>query len=191
MTHPFFTIGHSTHSIADFVELLREADIQLVVDVRTVPRSRTNPQFNRDVLPITLSEFGIDYEHIAQLGGLRAKSATVPPSLNAFWQNSSFHNYADYAMSKDFKAGLMRLRELGAKRTAIMCAEAVWWRCHRRIIADYLLADGDEVFHILGRNHVERAHMTPGANLSPTGVLTYPADDDVQLPGIAESNRHE
>jgi uncharacterized protein (DUF488 family) len=138
MTHPFFTIGHSTRPIAEFVELLRESEIQLVVDVRTVPRSRTNPQFNRDVLPITLAEFGIDYEHIAQLGGLRAKSATVPPSVNAFWQNYSFHNYADYAMSDEFESGLMRLRELGhAKQTAIMCAEAVWWRCHRRIIADY------------------------------------------------------
>ena len=135
----FFTIGHSTRSIAEFVELLGEAKIQFVVDVRTVPRSRTNPQFNRDMLPITLSEFAMDYEHIAQLGGLRTKSTTVPPSVNAFWQNASFHNYADYAMSDDFKSGLMRLRELGhAKRTAMMCAEAVWWRCHRRIITDYL-----------------------------------------------------
>jgi uncharacterized protein (DUF488 family) len=186
MTDPFFSIGHSTRSIAEFVGLLREAEIELVVDVRTVPRSRTNPQFNRDVLPITLSEFGIDYEHIAQLGGLRAKSATVPPSVNAFWQNPSFHHYADYAMSEDFKSGLTRVRELGhAKRCAIICAEAVWWHCHRRIIADYLLAGGDEVFHILGRNHVERARITPAANFEPTGVLTYPGDADVQLPAIA------
>jgi uncharacterized protein (DUF488 family) len=188
MTHPFFTIGHSTRSIAEFTDLLREADIQLVIDVRTMPRSRTNPQFNRDVLPTTLAEFGIDYEHIAQLGGLRAKSTTVPRSLNAFWENPSFHNYADYAMSEDFKSGLMRLRELGhANRIAIMCAEAVWWRCHRRIIADYLIAAGNEVFHILGRNHVERAQMTPAANLNPTGVLIYPADADPQLSLIAES----
>jgi uncharacterized protein (DUF488 family) len=93
-------------------------------------------------------------------------------------------------MSEDFKSGLMRLRESGrAKRSAVMCAEAVWWRCHRRIIADYLLAAGDDVFHILGRNHVERAHITPGANLSPIGVLTYPADADVQLPATAQGNR--
>jgi uncharacterized protein (DUF488 family) len=183
MTHPFFTIGHSTRPIAEFVELLRESEIQLVVDVRTVPRSRTNPQFNRDILPTSLSEFGIDYKHIAQLGGLRSRSANVPLSLNAFWQNASFHNYADYAMSDDFMSGLMRLRELGhAKLTAIMCAEAVWWRCHRRIIADYLLAAGDEVFHILGRNHVERAHLTPAANLGSTGALTYPADASNELP---------
>jgi uncharacterized protein (DUF488 family) len=100
----------------------------------------------------------------------------VPPSLNAFWENPSFHNYADYAMSEDFKSGFTRLRELGhAKRSAIMCAEAVWWRCHRRIIADYLIAAGDDVFHILGRNHVEPAHMTPTVKLDSTGVLTYPA----------------
>jgi uncharacterized protein (DUF488 family) len=179
MTHPFFTIGHSTRPIAEFVELLWASEIQRVVDVRTVPRSRTNPQFNRDILPTSLSDFGIDYEHIAQLGGLRSKSGTVPPSLNAFWQNPGFHNYADYAMSDDFKAGLMRLRELGhAKRSAIMCAEAVWWRCHRRIIADYLVSAGDEVFHILGRNQVERARMAPAASLNPTGLLIYPADAD-------------
>ena len=188
MTHPFFTIGHSTRSIAEFVALLRAADIQLVVDVRTVPRSRTNPQFNRDILPLSLSEFAIDYEHIAQLGGLRPRSTNVPPSLNSFWENPSFHNYADYAMSEDFKSGLMRLRELGhAKRSAIMCAEAVWWRCHRQIISDYLLAAEDEVFHILGRNHVERAHLTPTANLGCTGVLTYPADTSDELPLLKSS----
>jgi uncharacterized protein (DUF488 family) len=192
MAHPFFTIGHSTRSVAEFVELLRESKIRLVTDVRTVPRSRTNPQFNRDVLPATLSEFAIDYEHITELGGLRPRSLTVPPSMNAFWENASFHKYADYAMSEEFKSGLMRLRESGhAKRSAIMCAEAVWWRCHRRIIADYLIAAGDEVFHILGRNHVDQARVTPAANLSPTGVVAYPADADVQLLAIAERNRSE
>jgi len=183
MTPPFFTIGHSTRSISEFVELLREVKIQLVVDVRTVPWSRANPQFNRDVLPITLCEFAIDYEHIAQLGGLRHRSTNVPPFLNSFWENPSFHNYADYAASEEFRSGLMRLRELGhSKRSAIMCAEAVWWRCHRRIIADYLLASGDEVFHILGRNLVERARLTPAANVASTGALTYPADTSNDLP---------
>ena len=183
MTPPFFTIGHSTRSISEFVELLREVKIQLVVDVRTVPWSRANPQFNRDVLPITLCEFAIDYEHIAQLGGLRHRSTNVPPFLNSFWENPSFHNYADYAASEEFRSGLMRLRELGhSKRSAIMCAEAVWWRCHRCIIADYLLASGDEVFHILGRNLVERARLTPAANVASTGALTYPADTSNDLP---------
>jgi uncharacterized protein (DUF488 family) len=177
MAHTFFTIGHSRRPISEFVDLLLEVEIQLVVDVRTVPKSRANPQFNRDILPITLSEFAMDYEHIAELGGLRARSEEVPPSLNAFWQNPSFHNYADYAMSDDFKAGLMRLRAIGhAKRAAVMCAEAVWWRCHRRIIADYVLAAGDEVFHILGRTQIQRAHVTPAAILGPTGALIYPAE---------------
>lgn len=107
----------------------------------------------------------------------------MPSSLNAFWQNASFHNFADYAMSEEFKSGLTRLRELGhAKRSVVTCAEAVWWRCHRRIITDYLLAAGDEVFHILGRNHLERAQLTPAANLGPTGTLTYAVDTSNELP---------
>jgi uncharacterized protein (DUF488 family) len=176
MTHPFFTIGHSTRSISEFVDLLCAAEVQLIVDVRTVPRSRVNPQFNRDTLPITLSEFAIDYEHISALGGLRARRTDVASCLNGFWDASSFHNYADYAMTEEFRFGLQRLRELGqAKRSAIMCAEAVWWRCHRRIIADYLLMLGEVVFHILGRTRIEQAHMTPAAIPGPAGVLTYPA----------------
>jgi uncharacterized protein (DUF488 family) len=178
MTHPFFTIGHSTRSIADFSGLLRRADIQLIVDVRTVPRSRTNPQYNGDALPETLSGFGISYEHIAALGGLRARSKQIPPTRNAFWTNQSFHNYADHALSEDFHAGLARLRRLGhRKRCAVMCAEAVWWRCHRRIIADYLINEGETVFHILGIDRVETAKMTEAARPTPDGNLVYPADD--------------
>lgn len=175
MTNPFFTIGHSTRLLTGFVDLLREAEVALVVDVRTVPRSRTNPQYNRDALPASLSAFSIAYEHIAALGGLRSRKRDVPPDLNAFWQNQSFHNYADYAMSDDFRSGLMRLRDLGhADRCAIMCSEAVWWRCHRRIIADYLMLAGEAVFHILGPGHIDRAHMTSGARSGPAGTLTYP-----------------
>lgn len=175
MTHPFFTIGHSTRPLTGFVDLLKEAEVALVVDVRTVPRSRTNPQYNRDTLPASLSMVSIGYEHIAALGGLRGKKRDVPPDLNAFWQNRSFHNYADYAMSDDFRSGLMRLRDLGhADRCAIMCSEAVWWRCHRRIIADYLMSAGEVVFHILGPGHIDRAHMTAEARSGPAGTLTYP-----------------
>jgi len=178
--YPFFTIGHSTRSIPEFVELLREVQIELVVDVRTVPRSRTNPQFNQNTLPTTLSEFGIHYEHVAQLGGLRPKSSAVPPSLNDFWRNASFHNYADYATSNEFKSGLKRLRELGhVRRSAVMCAEAIWWRCHRRIIADYLLIAGEEVFHILGPNRTDRAQLTSAAKLDLPEALIYPADASV------------
>jgi len=99
MPLPFHTIGHSTRSIDEFVALLREADVRLVVDVRTVPRSRANPQYNKDTLPDTLSQFQIGYEHIAELGGLRGRKSDVPVELNGFWQNASFHNYADYALS--------------------------------------------------------------------------------------------
>jgi uncharacterized protein (DUF488 family) len=177
MARPFFTIGHSTRSIDEFEGLLSKAEVRLVVDVRTIPRSRTNPQYNSEALAEALSEFGIDYEHIVALGGLRGRKRDAPADVNAFWQNQRFHNYADYAMSEEFHSGLTRLRELGhATQCAIMCAEAVWWRCHRRIIADYLIAAGEAVFHILGRNHIEQAHMTGAAKIEPTGTLTYSVD---------------
>ena len=181
MRNPFFTIGHSTRPITTFIELLKEADVGFVLDVRTVPRSRTNPQYNTDVLPRSLIGSQIGYEHIAALGGLRGRAFDVPSQMNAFWENQSFHNYADYAMGEDFRAGLTRLRELGqARRCGIMCAEAVWWRCHRRIIADYLMSAGEAVFHILGSHHIEKAQMTDAARVNATGTLTYPA-------GMAES----
>jgi uncharacterized protein (DUF488 family) len=175
MANPFYTIGHSTRTIPEFVDLLREAKVGLVADVRTVPRSRTNPQFNRDVLPESLAGYQIGYEHIAELGGLRGKQHMVKPSPNTYWQNDSFRNYADYALTDTFRAGLKKLRTLGgANVTAIMCAEAVWWRCHRRIIADYLLASGCAVFHILGPGKIEPASLTPQAQPSADGIL-YPA----------------
>jgi uncharacterized protein (DUF488 family) len=177
MANPFFTIGHSTHSVAEFADLLRPAEVKLVADVRTLPRSRANPQFNRDVLPDSLAELQIGYEHIAELGGLRGRQRRVGPSPNVFWENHSFRNYADYALTENFRVGLARLRELGAeRRVAIMCAEAVWWRCHRRIIADYLLAAGETVFHILGPPaKIEEARMTPAARPAPGGALFYPS----------------
>jgi uncharacterized protein (DUF488 family) len=176
MAHPFFTIGHSTRPVSDFVDLLKGEQVELVADVRTVPRSRTNPQYNGDVLPETLTRSGITYEHIAALGGLRPKAQDVAPSVNAFWQHQSFHNYADYALSQPFQIGLARLRALGQeRRCAIMCAEAVWWRCHRRIIADYLIASGETVFHILGADHVEPARMTEAARRRGDGSLVYGA----------------
>jgi uncharacterized protein (DUF488 family) len=176
MTFPFFTIGHSTRPIGEFIDLLAASQIGLVVDVRTVPRSRTNPQYNCEVLPESLSNFQISYEHIAELGGLRPRAREIAASVNGFWKNQSFHNYADYAMSASFQLGFTRLRELGSvRRCAVMCAEAVWWRCHRRIISDYLLIAGDRVFHILRQNTVTPASLTKGATSQPGGVLTYPA----------------
>ena len=176
MTFPFFTIGHSTRPIDEFIDLLAASQIGLVVDVRTVPRSRTNPQYNRESLPESLSNFQIAYEHIAELGGLRPRAHDIAPRVNGFWKNQSFHNYADYAMGAGFQFGFTRLRESGSfRRCAVMCAEAVWWRCHRRIITDYLLIAGERVFHILGPKAVTPASLTKGATSQRGGVLTYPA----------------
>jgi uncharacterized protein (DUF488 family) len=182
MPNPFFTIGHSTRSIDEFAALLTSADVKLVVDVRTVPRSRTNPQFNRDILPASLAAHGVAYEHFAALGGLRGKQPGVPTEANAFWKNASFHNYADYALSEEFRSGVEKLRALGhATRATVMCAESLWWRCHRRIIADYLIAAGEEVFHILGLGHIEQARLTREAQIAPNGSLTYPKDTQPML----------
>lgn len=149
--------------------------MQLLVDVRTVPRSRTNPQYNFDVLGDNLAPWQIAYDRIAELGGLRGKSPGVDPSVNAFWNNQSFHNYADYALGEPFAAGLERLLEVSAERaTAIMCSEAVWWRCHRRLIADYLMLRGRRVNHLMGGGRITPASMTPGAR-ERGGLLVYPA----------------
>jgi uncharacterized protein (DUF488 family) len=150
-----------------------------VVDVRTVPRSRKNPQYNRDTLPAALGALGLGYRHLAALGGLRSRAKGVPPEVNAFWQNASFHNYADYAMGAAFGSSLQDLISLNGESgpCAIMCAEGLWWRCHRRIITDYLLARGEAVLHILPDGKVAPAQMTEGARPGPGGVLTYPAGD--------------
>ena len=172
---PFFTIGHSTRAIEDFVALLRAAGVSQVADVRKMPRSRTNPQFNENVLGETLAGFQIGYEHVASLGGLRGRQLPRETSPNTLWKNQSFRNYADYALSADFHKGLNRLIDLGReRRTAFMCAEAVWWRCHRRIITDYLLAAGEQVFHILDVDNVVAAEMTPGAQPDSRGRIVYP-----------------
>jgi uncharacterized protein (DUF488 family) len=127
-------------------------------------------------LPRALAPSGIAYEHIAALGGLRGRERSVPPEVNGFWENESFHNYADYAMSARFREALAHLRELGRRqRCAIMCAETVWWRCHRRIITDYLLAAGETVFHILAPGHVAIANMNEAARMQTDGSLVYPA----------------
>ncbi len=171
-----FTIGHSTRTIAEFVELLRAGEVRLVVDIRRMPRSRTNPQYNSDVLPDELEPFGIGYRRITEPGGLRRESKGVPAEVNGFWSNRRFHNYADYALADAFRAGFRELLELAAEqRTAIMCAEAVWWRCHRRIVADYLIHAGRSVFHLMGTNEAIPATLTKGAVAAADGVH-YPAD---------------
>jgi uncharacterized protein (DUF488 family) len=173
---PIHTIGHSTRTIAAFVDLLRLGGVRLVVDIRSVPRSRTNPQFNLESLPASLAECQLDYIHLAELGGLRKRAHAIPAEVNGFWINRSFHNYADYALTDDFGRGLSQLLGLAAEmRCAIMCAEAVWWRCHRRIVADYLLFKGRSVIHLMGTSRIEPAKITPAARIAG-GMITYPAD---------------
>jgi len=179
VTLPFFTIGHSNRSLEELVALLREPGVDRVVDIRTVPRSRANPQFNMDTLPEALADFDISYEHVAALGGLRSKDRNLARDVNGFWTNESFHNYADYALSAQFRAGLEHLIEAGRKqRCAIMCSEAVWWRCHRRIVADHLIAHEESVFHIMERGRLEPARLTVGATIRPDGEVVYPAAQD-------------
>lgn len=176
MALPFYTIGHSTRTIDAFVELLRAAEVTVVADIRSIPRSRTNPQYNRDALPKSLAAFQIEYEHIAGLGGLRGKTKTVPADTNGSWENSSFRNYADYALTPSFRDGLDELIGVGRKqRCAMMCAEAVWWRCHRRIVTYHLSARGESVFHLMGVDKVVSASLTKGA-LVQNGSVTYPPE---------------
>lgn len=169
-----YTVGHSSRSYAEFVALLQSANVEMVVDVRSIPKSRRNPDYNLDRLPGLLASFAIGHEYIAELGGRRSKSRVVDPAVNALWQNQGFHNYADYALSDTFQSGLARLVTLAAsRRSAVMCAEAVWWRCHRRIIADHLLARGHLVVHLMSTASHPPASLTRGAAVDGDRV-TYP-----------------
>jgi uncharacterized protein (DUF488 family) len=172
-----FTIGHSTHPIDEFIGLLWQSAIDRIVDVRSIPRSRTNPQFNSHALSESLAAAGIGYTQLRALGGRRGRGRDAGPSPNQLWRNESFRNYADYAMSDAFCSGMQELKSLAAgERCAIMCAEALWWRCHRRIISDYLLADGVAVAHVMGAGKVEPATLTPGARALPDGTVLYPGE---------------
>lgn len=172
---PIYTIGHSARTLDAFARLLQVGSVAVVVDIRKTPRSRTNPQFNIDTLPATLSTSHIDYLWIEELGGRRPKSKTVPPEVNGFWINQSFHNYADYALSDEFHLGLTKLVKMSShQRCAIMCSEAAWWRCHRRFVADYLLYNGRDVFHLMEPARAEVASMSPAAR-AHSASLVYPA----------------
>jgi uncharacterized protein (DUF488 family) len=174
-SYPVYTIGHSTKTLDQFVDIVKGFGIGMIIDVRTVPRSRTNPQYNLDTFGQQLANVGIGHEQIAQLGGLRKKSRTVGDEVNSFWDSRSFHNYADYALSDEFEEGLDRLLELSkTQRCAIMCAEAVWWRCHRRIVTDHLLLRGIEVIHIMDKDKSTKAVLNPAAKVAGL-KLTYPA----------------
>jgi uncharacterized protein (DUF488 family) len=169
------TIGHSTRSIEEFVSLLQAHQIQLLVDVRTIPRSRAHPQFGIEQLPGELQATGIDYRHIPALGGLRHARKDSP---NAGWRNASFRGYADYMATPAFQAGLAELEELARTRnTAIMCAEALPWRCHRSLIADALTAAGWRVSHIMNPQTAREHTLTPFLRIEE-GKLFYPAEGD-------------
>ncbi len=179
MAHPIFTVGHSNRSIEQFLDVLRGADVDLVVDVRKLAGSRRNPQFGEDALAASLAELGIAYRREPALAGRRNVSHEVSPAVNALWRHRSFHNYADHALSDEFREGLARVRaDAQEHRVALMCSEAVWWRCHRRLIADHLLAQGDEVLHIMSASRADAATLTPGAVVHADGVVTYPLPAD-------------
>lgn len=170
-----FTVGHSNHSLETFIAMLGAAKVDAIVDVRTFPRSRTNPQFNIDTLPDALSLYQIDYSHWPDLGGRRNKQDNVPTDTNALWNNRSFHNYADYALTPQFQSDLYRLIAFAShQRPALMCSEAVWWRCHRRIITDHLIARDIEVRHIMDEKKISAAKLTPGAIVGVEHHVTYP-----------------
>lgn len=170
------TVGHSNRALRDFLNLLKEFQIDRVVDVRKITRSHANPQFNEVSLSSSLAQEGIDYEHLAALGGLRGKTPSVPAELNGNWRNTSFHRYADYALTEPFRQGLGNLIHAGAQqRCVIMCAEVLWWRCHRRIIADHLIAHDCHVQHILGAAQLDEARLTLGAVVREDMTVIYPA----------------
>lgn len=166
-----YTIGHSTRSFDELVELLRAHGIERLVDVRTVPRSRTNPQFNRDTFGPALRNRRIAYRHMKELGGLRRAR---PDSVNTGWRNASFRGFADYMQTDEFRAALDELEALAAeKATAIMCAEAVPWRCHRSLIADALIARGHEVRDIMSPTSAKPRTLNPMAKVEGDEI-TYP-----------------
>jgi uncharacterized protein (DUF488 family) len=168
-----WTVGHSTHSLDAFVALLATHDIAQVTDVRTVPKSRRHPHFHTDALARSLPDRGVAYVHLPRLGGWRHPDAESP---NRAWQNPSFRGYADYAMGDEFADGLAQLREHSrARRTAVMCSEALWWRCHRRLIADRLVVAGDTVCHISSTGRTSEHRLTPFATVGTDGQITYPA----------------
>lgn len=171
-----YTIGHSSRSADEFLSALRTHGVDLVVDVRRFPGSERHPHFNRDTLATTLGEHQIEYRHLGPLGGRRSSDVTDSP--NAAWDNKSFRAYADYALSEEFQSALEELIELGEDYTpAIMCAEAVYWRCHRRIIADWLIARGHNVVDIFGPERANDHELTRFAVVDDGSVL-YPSDDE-------------
>lgn len=168
---PVYTVGHSTHAVEAFVQLIARHGVTQVADVRTVPKSRRHPHFGSEALAAHLEKAGIRYRHFPALGGLRRPA---PESVNTAWQHPSFRGYADHMAGNPFKAGLEELLNWSrAGRTAVMCAEALWWQCHRRLLADALAARNVSVVHILSNGGCEPHEITPFAKVSGSEV-TYP-----------------
>ncbi len=169
-----WTIGHSNHPLERFLELLEQHRIAALVDIRRFPGSRTFPQFNQDSLAVALQAAGIEYHWIESLGGRRGASKSGSPSINTGLHNASFRHYADYMQTAAFREGIDELLSIAAaKRTAYMCSESVFWRCHRRLVSDFLLAAGHVVQHIFPNGDVRPHALTTGAVVHGTGV-TYP-----------------
>jgi uncharacterized protein (DUF488 family) len=170
-----WTIGHSTRTADDFVGLLRAHAIDGLADVRTIPKSRRHPHFAREALAARLTHEGIEYRHFGALGGLRKPR---PDSPNGAWKNESFRGYADYMMTLEFNTGVDELLDFGARRqVAVMCAEAVWWQCHRMLLADALVARGVDVQHIMsakGTSALQPHRLTPFAQIHSDGHVRYP-----------------
>lgn len=186
--HPLvlYTVGHSTREFSELVALLQEQGVRRLVDVRTMPRSRHNPQFNRDRLAVELPAIGMEYHHFPELGGLRKPHKVS--LVNAAWRNDSFRGFADYMQTDEFHHAMEQLMDWGKELpTAFMCAESVPWRCHRSLIADALEAQGAVVFHILDSTHTQPHRMTPFAEVRD-GLVTYPA---AQLSLPVEDSAHD
>jgi uncharacterized protein (DUF488 family) len=176
MISRIWTIGHSTRTIDIFVSLLEDNGVKVVADVRSLPGSKRYPQFNKEMLAKSLSEHGIRYEHFPELGGRRKAKKD---SQNTAWRNASFRGYADHMETEEFGAGVERLLDLANNMgpTAIMCAEAVWWRCHRALISDYLKTRAVEVWHIVDANKTELHPFTSAARIVG-GALSYAGNKD-------------
>lgn len=166
-----YTIGHSTHTLKEFISMLQAFDIATLVDIRRFPGSRMYPQFNKEALAEELMGAGIGYVHLESLGGRRKPDKD---SKNKRWRNKSFQGYADYMATKDFEKGIIKLEAIAAKQTtAYMCSEALWWRCHRSMISDYLKAKGWQVMHIMGPGKVEEHSYTSPARIEGQHVFYY------------------
>jgi uncharacterized protein (DUF488 family) len=166
-----FTIGHSTHSLDEFIAMLQGHEVTLVADVRTVPRSRHNPQFNPNILPNALKNAGLHYTHLPGLGGWRRVQLNSP---NQGWRSPAFQGFADYMLTSEFEAHLKNLIELARReQPVLMCAEALPWRCHRSLIADSLVVQGISVIHIMGRVSAQSHRLHPMARVEGT-LITYP-----------------